>query len=81
MLTNEISLAIAYSVYLEHFVRRWLNSRWHVGWLKHNLLHLSKIVLRVAVQNHLTNRHQGIVTMRPDLWEEKEERRSRGKKE
>ena len=53
--------------YLEHFVGRWFNSRWHVGWLKHNLLHLSKVVLRVAVQNHLTNGDQRIVTMGPDL--------------
>lgn len=55
------------SQYLEHFVGRWLNSRWHVGWLKHNLLYLGEVVLGIAVENHLTNGHQRVVTMGPDL--------------
>ena len=55
------------SQYLEHFVGRWFNSRWHVWWLKHKLLHLSKVVLRVTIQDHLTDGHQRIVTMGPDL--------------
>mmetsp|Transcript_30103 Transcript_30103/g.39640 ORF Transcript_30103/g.39640 Transcript_30103/m.39640 type:complete len:302 (+) Transcript_30103:593-1498(+) len=52
---------------LEHFIWRRLNSRYHMGRCKCNLLHLCKVVFRVSVQHHAPNLNQREILVRPDL--------------
>ena len=39
----------------------------NIAWREGNLLHLSKKVRRVSVENKLSHRDQGVVSVRPDL--------------
>jgi hypothetical protein len=52
---------------LKHFVVSWLHSRHHVSWTECRLLYLWEIVLRVPVEDHLSNRYQGVISMGPHL--------------
>lgn len=36
-------------MYLQHFVRRGFDTRWHVSWTERSLFDISKIVLRIFI--------------------------------
>jgi len=52
---------------LEHLISRGFNTWDHVRGREGGLFDISEVVLRISVQDHLTNFLQGIVTMGPDL--------------
>ena len=53
--------------YLQHLVRTGLDARHHVGRREGHLLHLSKVVLGIAVHGETPNGNEGELTMRPNL--------------
>lgn len=65
---NEPKQAII--LYLEHFVWRRFDSRNHACRIKSTLLYVCKVVARVAIKHHLSNRYQRVVRMWPDLSKE-----------
>ena len=56
-----------WSTHLQHLVRAGLYARNHVNRGEGDLLHLSKVVLGVAVENHAAHRDQRELSMGPDL--------------
>ena len=55
------------STYLEHLVGRGLDSQRHVGRTERNLLHILKVVLRIAVEDDFANGDEGILLVGPHL--------------
>lgn len=52
---------------LKHFIWRWFNPRHHVGRGKGYLLHLSKVVAWVTIQDQFSNGNERVLGVRPDL--------------
>ena len=62
------------TTHLQHLVRAGLHTWHHVDWRESNLLHLCKVVLGVAVQNHAAHGDQGVFSVGPDLTGENNKR-------
>jgi len=62
-----VSVWIGEDSSLKNAIVRKFDTRNNIAWREGNLLHLSKEVRRVSVENKLPNRDQGVVSVRPDL--------------
>ena len=60
-------VVIILCLYLKHFVWGRFNTRNHACRIKGTLLYLCKVILRVAIENHLANLNEWILRMWPDL--------------
>src|SRR3990170_1661962 len=65
--TVAMGVVVAEEAALEHLVRRCTNS-WHeIGRGEGGLLHLGKVIFRVAVKHHAAYGNGWIICVRPDL--------------
>lgn len=62
----------AVTFYLQHLVWGRLDAGDHMGGTECDLFHLGKVVCRVSVKDHFTDRDERVLLLGPHLWSQRE---------
>lgn len=70
--TVAVSVWVREETRLQHWVGGWLNTWWHVSWVKGDLLDLGEVVLDILVQVELSDLAAWKLLLRPDVSQVKD---------